>query len=353
MNALVTQFEFEPLPFAPRLYADETLWSWMTRTALYWGFSAEEFLIGLGSSSEVAASPSVTPDFDCAPSRVLTERLSYVTGVPQEVIRSHIIARHSALLWPEGRAAFCELCFDELAVNGSPYVRRAWLDAWCIQCPRHRVPLCTVQQTDPAHRPIDWNRIWTAKRAWASATLARYPDPHPAVIQHSEVQLWYPPLQCLRPDGLDRYPRNAAARPAARSPESRGRPENPFERQLVILAGQVFSDFSMARAFFSIRDRLTWRNTGRGLDPAEPLGTLALRSGAIRIGAALADVLLRRPARNAALTVAIRDLVRGLNRATQRLINAELALWPSVWCDRWVAVFGWPDRPRVIRSTPT
>ena len=41
MNALVIKFEFEPLPFAPKLYADETLWSWMTRTALYWGFSAE------------------------------------------------------------------------------------------------------------------------------------------------------------------------------------------------------------------------------------------------------------------------------------------------------------------------
>jgi hypothetical protein len=55
------------------------------------------------------------------------------------------------------------------------------------------------------------------------------------------------------------------------------------------------------RAFFDIREGIAWRNSAQGHDPKqtviEPVGSLATRSGAIRIGRALADILFERPYR--------------------------------------------------------
>jgi hypothetical protein len=104
----------------------------------------------------------------------------------------------------------------------------------------------------------------------------------------------------------------------------------------------------MARAFFSLAQRLTWRHTVSGFDSTEsldePSGSLAIRSGAMQIGEALLDILLERSSRRARFTDDIRMLVRGLNRSTQRLILDELMDWPPEMRDRWTDSFGWPSR---------
>lgn len=57
----------DPLPFVPRPYEDETLWSWVTRTALYWGLTADEFLQRLGVVAGVWGQDSQNMDLDCSP----------------------------------------------------------------------------------------------------------------------------------------------------------------------------------------------------------------------------------------------------------------------------------------------
>jgi hypothetical protein len=338
----------DPLPFVPRPYEDETLWSWVTRTALYWGLTADEFLQRLGVIADVWDQDSQNMDLDCSPPSEFIQRLSQVTGVPREFIERHVVSQSPSTLLLDDRVAFCERCFDDLAVTGSPYVKAAWLDAWCIRCPIHRWPLCTVHEARRALQGGDWNRIWAVKPLWASATLAMQPDAHPGIIDHSEALLWYPPTECLPTDGLSRYQRGADR--AARRGEvgAVGRPQDVFERSLVLLAGRVFSDFSMARAFFSLAQRLTWRHTVSGFDSTEsldePSGSLAIRSGAMQIGEALLDILLERSSRRARFTDDIRMLVRGLNRSTQRLILDELMDWPPEMRDRWTDSFGWPSR---------
>lgn len=250
------------------------------------------------------------------------------------------------IAWP-----FCERCFDELAVTGSPYVKAAWLDAWCIRCPIHRWPLCTVHEAHRARQGADWNRIWAVKPQWAGTTLAVQPDSHPGVIDHSDVFLWYPPTECLPTDGLNRYQRESVRMAPLDEAAGTTRPQDSFERSLVLLAGQVFSDFSMARAFFSVDQRLIWRHTASGFDSTEsldePSGSLAIRSSAMQIGGALLDILLERSSRRTGFTHDIRMLIRGLNRSTQRLILDELVDWPPEMCARWADSFGWPSRAQL------
>lgn len=336
------------LPFVPPLHGDESLWSWITRIALYWGEAAEEWIDRLGCAQERWELDSPPTDFDCAPGSRVVEQLSLLTDVPSRIIQEHVIPRGASTLWLDDRIAFCERCFDEMSVSGSPYVRSAWLDAWCINCPIHRTPLCTVQEAHRAGQRADWNRVWVAKISWAAATLARLSDPHPGLIEHGEVVLWYPPIDCLANDPRVRYRKAKACTSVECSVRDTCRPDESVERLLVILAGQVFSDFSMARAFFNINERLGWRNTWTGLDTAEPveepLGSLTTRSCAIRIGTALTDIILRRLPREYSLTREVRELVRGLNRSTQALINEELIHWPESLSYTWSTIFGWPNR---------
>jgi hypothetical protein len=342
------ELALDPLPFVPRQYEDETLWSWVTRTALYWGLTAEEFLQRLGVFGEVWDQDSQNTDLDCSAPSEFIQRLSHVTGVPREFIERHVVSQSPSTLLLDDRVAFCERCFDDLAVTGSPYVKAAWLDAWCIRCPIHRWPLCTVQEARRALQGGDWNRIWAVKPLWASATLAVQPDSHPGVINHSDAFLWYPPTECLPTDGLNRYQRGPVRVASIGEVAGTGRPQDNFERSLVLLAGQVFSDFSMARAFFSVDQHLAWRNRVSELDGAqslsEPLGSLAIRSGAIQVGEVLLDILLQRSPRRVRLAHDIRVLVRGLNYSTQWLILDELVDWPPEMCARWADSFGWPGR---------
>jgi hypothetical protein len=315
---------------------------------LYWGLTAEGFLQRLGVVAGVWDQDSQNMDLDCSPPPEFIRRLSQVTGLSRELIEGCIVPRGPSTLLLDDRVAFCERCFDDLAVTGSPYVKAAWLDAWCIRCPIHRWPLCTVHEARRARQGADWNRIWAVKPHWASTTLAIQPDSHPGVIDHSEALLWYPPTECLPTDGLSRYQRGADRAAPRGEVGAVGRPQDGFERSLVLLAGRVFSDFSMARAFFSLAQRSTWRHTVSGFDSTEsldePSGSLAIRSSAMQIGGALLDILLERSSRGTRFTHDIRMLVRGLNRSTQRLILDELVDWPPEMCDRWADSFGWPSR---------
>jgi hypothetical protein len=72
-----------------------------------------------------------------------------------------------------------------------------------------------------------------------------------------------------------------------------------FEKRLVLLAGRSWGEFSLVHALFDLHERVAWRNTAQGYDPerplTEPVGSLTIRSGAIRIGPALADILFDKP----------------------------------------------------------
>ena len=101
------------------------------------------------------------------------------------------------------------------------------------------------------------------------------------------------------------------------------------------------------RAFFNIREGIAWRNSVRGYDPKqpvlEPVGSLVIRSGAIRIGRALSDILFERPYRESRIANRLRWWISGLYGKPRRWLQAEILTWPVSERARWKRQFEWGD----------
>jgi hypothetical protein len=129
-----------------------------------------------------------------------------------------------------------------------------------------------------------------------------------------------------------------------------------FERELVLLAGRPWKEFSLVRAFFDLHERIAWRNTPEGYDPdhplTEPLGSLTLRSGAIRIGRALVDILFDRPYREPRIANPLRRWIGALYGKPRMHLLRELASWPVPLRERWKRQFEWADEYEWLRHAP-
>jgi hypothetical protein len=351
--------QIEQLAYAPAIEPEETLWSWVTRVALYHGWSASEFLRLAGFGECPWDDHFRQLDVDCASPEELIARLAELTGFDRHVLSAHRIERSASTLWLDERVAFCERCWEDTAVNPIPVVQRAWLDAWCIDCPIHGCPLVTIETVHRPRYAADWNAAWATRIDWAQRTNAVCTPSTAALFARSDLIINRPPGAVLAErtgnrQSIVREPRggnciDTCAQAAA--------PAETYEKRLVLLAGKRWGEFSLARAFFDIHECIAWRNTEKGHDPrlpvSEPLGSLIIRSGAIRIGRALVDILFEQPYREPRIANPLRRWIGGLFGKPRKWLLSEVATWPPSVRERWKRQFEWTDEFEWRRFAPS
>jgi hypothetical protein len=342
--------QIERLAYSPAIQADETLWSWLTRVSIYHGWSADEFLRLLGFGAPWADHFRQV-DVDCAAPNELLGRLAAVTGFDCSLLVAHQVEPSARTLWLDDRVAFCESCWTDAAANEVPYVRRAWLDAWCIDCPIHGCPLVTIEKVyRPRHGP-DWNAAWASRADWARQTNALCTQGTTELFGRGQLVIARPPGTLLRVSVREG---DLSAGEVKCDPTTNTCPAlkvipclESWEKRLVLLAGRRWRDFSLARAFFDIREAIAWRNSAQGYNPnqpvMEPLGSLVIRSGAIRIGRALTDILFERPYRESRVANPLRRWISDLYGKPRRWLQAEILTWPAPERMRWKRQFEWGD----------
>lgn len=105
------------------------------------------------------------------------------------------------------------------------------------------------------------------------------------------------------------------------------------------------------------REPIAWRNAERGDDSGrpviEPVGSLALRSGAIRIGRTLADVLFERTYREPRIGGPLRRWVSDLYGKPRGWLMRELPTWPAPVRKRWKRQFEWGAEFEWLRYAPS
>jgi hypothetical protein len=345
----------ERLAYSPAIESDETLWSWMTRVGLYYGWSADEFLRLMGSSEVSWEGYFRQLDVDCDAPADLLERLAEITGFELLDLKSHQVERRSSTLWLDDRVAFCETCWSDTTAMVVPYVRRAWLDAWCIDCPIHGNPLVTIAKVYRPRYAADWNAAWASRPDWAEGTNAVCTQSNAELVGRGAFVIVRPPgAVASHRFGTDAG-KGSSAQTANADQVARQVPTpEPLERQLVLLAGRRWGEFSLARAFFDVHERISWRNAHTGYDPerpvVEPVGTLTMRSGAIRIGRALFDILLERTYREPRIADPLRRWISGMfGKPRQWLISDVSGLAPSVRL-QWKRQFEWEDEFEWVRG---
>ena len=123
------------LPLLPDPFLDETFGSWIRRCAEAYRASIHEFIHSL-----FPGSPEQTlrdTDLDTAPPKVLVDALCARTPHIRTELTRLIVPGGSATLGPKFRDAYCAECLQQDLHRGAYYMRRTWLDAWVIVCPRH------------------------------------------------------------------------------------------------------------------------------------------------------------------------------------------------------------------------
>lgn len=330
----LTDRAHQPLPFVPRRFADETLWSWITRIALYYEWAADDFLAILLEDNHCWAVPFHRPDVDVEPPNSLLTRLSTITNIPVETLESWRLAPASSTLWMDDRTAFCPDCWD--SPGGALYIRVAWLDAWTVDCEIHRRPLISIRSSRRAWRLADWSVAWGSQRRWAlAAHVPQYP-------REVDARVEVPPtFNAMRHTA-------AVADDALDIPMHVRRPDSAFERELVLMAGHNLLGFSIARVYYDLEDDLQWRNIPHGFDwnrpLTQPLGPLSLRACAIRIGSVLFDLLSGAVVRDPATANALCTLLSELRGRPRLWLTSKVAAWQTEHQMAWLGVFGWPTK---------
>ncbi|GFE83424.1 hypothetical protein GCM10011487_54240 [Steroidobacter agaridevorans] len=341
LNSPFTRSPGAALPFVPRRFDDETIWSWVSRIALYYGWTADE-LLSLLQEGEVSWDGSFRdPDVDVDPPAQFVARLSTFTGVPQAIIRSWQVTRVSSLLWMDDRGAFCPACWS--SPGSVPYIKMAWLDAWTVDCAIHKRPLISIRPTRRARRLPDWSIAWGAEAGWARAANVR----HRRRQEGPRVEV---------PPTLNRLRHHWSAADTHESlPVHVTSPANPFERELVLLAGDSCAGFSLARAYYDLRDDLRWRNTPEGFDSTlpitEPLGSLSLRAAAIVIGASLYDLMTGTTVRDPDTANPLRKAISEIYGRPRHWLASRILQWPAARRRAWSKLFEWPTESECRQVT--
>jgi len=169
----------------------------------------------------------------------------------------------------------------------------------CIRCPitvGRCAPSRGASRTSGCRLESDMGR----EAAWAS-TPCGSPDSHPASSIMAMRSLMVPADAMSSTDGHDSIPtRIQSGLRAIGEVAGTGRPQDNFERSLVLSAGAGVSDFSMARAFFSVDQPLTCGNTVSELtllNRSVSHWESSIRSGAIQVGEHCSNILLQRSPR--------------------------------------------------------
>lgn len=127
----------QPFPVSLPPQKTESLSSWLTRLAHYYGFSRyHDFLASQPISYSVG-----TRDVDRDLPDLLAERLAHFTRTPLSVV-TDLVAAEAWLMRPKYRTAVCLLCWlDDFSKVRPPYRRAAWGRPLALCCLLHRFPL--------------------------------------------------------------------------------------------------------------------------------------------------------------------------------------------------------------------
>jgi hypothetical protein len=144
------------IPVCPTALADETLSSWIERTACFYGCDSDRWVGQL--STELLTYGKDSVDLDS--SVELRMVVGNWSGVSQGKL-PQILSGTENWLPSNARLVFCEHCWDEDVRNGrQPYIRRRWLDWTTVHCATHRAFLCAKNRSiDQGGSFISWQDV--------------------------------------------------------------------------------------------------------------------------------------------------------------------------------------------------
>ena len=126
------------IPCLPKPFDDELLSSWLQRCAVNHGMdSSKTFVAGVLRSEGMRALSWEVSDLDTeTPLRVITA-LARRTAVCEQQLMRMMVKKGPHVLFQRHRDAYCPRCFQEDVERRAIYIRRQWIDSWCLQCEVH------------------------------------------------------------------------------------------------------------------------------------------------------------------------------------------------------------------------
>jgi hypothetical protein len=153
------------IPVCPIPLADESLSSWLDRTACFYGCDLERWV-----GQFTADFCGYGADIDLDRSDELRFTIGKWSGVPARRLPPSLTCAGDWL--PQaGRLTFCDDCWDQDVRNGSqPYIRRHWLKWTTVHCAEHQKFLCEKNRNlSPAAPCSGWQDIWVSRSNWRAA----------------------------------------------------------------------------------------------------------------------------------------------------------------------------------------
>jgi hypothetical protein len=319
------------IPYIPMPYRQETFGSWIWRCSRAYCTSRSAFMrfILATAGAELIDAPT---DWDTDPPLAFLTALTSVAPLQLSELTNLVVLKGPATLAPAYRDAYCPQCFREDEVRGTIHMRRAWLDAWTIECPRHE---CILGRFSGFECKDSAGRITNFP-----TRFGREPT--------DEGQVRDNPVVCEVP-----LPQIRLA-DTARSENGRGVKrwfdsvmlDSVVGRDLMVMAGSDYPCL-LYRGLFGCDQ--SWKQVWHDTDNQalqwpnihHPLGTIGMRIPAAYLAALIWNCLYQRPESAAyadRVVQSVREFLtlRWLREPERRFAHR----WPREERDRWLGVFG-------------
>jgi hypothetical protein len=272
-------------------------------------------------------------DWDTNPPQTLLKAITRLAPLQLSELTNLVVSKGPATLAPAYRDAYCPQCFREDQLRGTIHLRRAWLDAWTVECPRHACILgrfSGVEYRDNAGRITNF-----------PTRFGREPT--------DERQVRDNPVVCEVPVPLI-VPRAGTGR-SGNGREVRGwfdpnMLDSVVGRDLIVMAGSDYPCLLYQELFGCDRSwKQVWHDQDNEAlqwpDIHRPLGNIGMRISAAYLAALIWNCLYQKPesAEYADRVVpSVRELLtlRWLREPELRFAHR----WPREERDRWLGVFG-------------
>jgi len=272
-------------------------------------------------------------DWDTDPPLVFLTAITKLAPLQLSELTNLVVPKGPATLAPAYRDAYCPRCFREDQLRGTIHLRRAWLDAWTLECPRHECILgrfSGFEYKDSAGRITNF-----------PTRFGREPADEGHVRENPVV--CEVPLPRVRLTDTGRSGNVEQGTTRWLDPKML---DSVVGRDLMVMAGSDYPCLLYRELFGCDR---SWKQVWHDLDnqplqwPAlhHPLGTIGMRIPAAYLAALIWNCLYQR-AESAAyadrVVQSVREFLtlRWLREPERRFAHR----WPRDERDRWLKVFG-------------
>ena len=194
-------------PLQPAPFLDETLGSWVRRCADAYRTTAYGYIHAIVHPATTLHQDEL-PDLDTSPPKALMRALCTTSGLAQDELAHLVVQPGPWTLRPSDRDAYCPICMTEDLREGRWYIRRAWLDAWTLVCPRHGCLMAEFKQagdapTDvrAAAKPINTVRLFAVPEL--RKTVA--PAPAANVVHLPKMRVAHVAMQFVWNSGISHW----------------------------------------------------------------------------------------------------------------------------------------------------